>query len=68
MIFLFLRQKMDIRIYTYMIFFGTFGKNGISFSYKYDITILLKKQGLFYPEKMHGISGIIEKYDIHPRK
>ena len=35
-------------------------KGGVSFSYKYEITLLSKSKD--------DISGIIEKDDIHPRK
>ena len=52
----------------YDIFFK-FGKDGISLSYKDDITILLKKERRFSPQKntlQDDISGITEKDDIHP--
>ena len=51
--------------------FCLFGKGGITFSYKYNITLLSKKQGWFSSEKntlKDDIFGIIEKVDIHPRK
>ena len=46
------------------------GKGGISFSYKYEITLLSKKQRWSFPEitPRDDISGINEKDDIHPRK
>ena len=44
-------------------------KYGISFSYKFDIALLSKQQRWSSPEKYtdDGISGIVEKDDIHPR-
>ena len=42
------------------------GKDGISFSCKYDISVLM-----IFSQKntiKDSISGIIEKDDIHPRK
>ena len=49
--------------------FCIFGKDGISLSYKDDITILLKKERRFSPQKnapQDDISRITEKDDIHP--
>ena len=41
--------------------FCIFGKDGISFSYKYDITILSKSKDDLLPKntRKHDISGII---------
>ena len=38
------------------------------FSYKYDITLLSKKQNIISRKIQDDISGITEKEDIHPRK
>ena len=46
--------------------FRIFGKDGISFSYKYDITFLPKRQRWSSPKEY--ISSIIEEDHIHPRK
>ena len=45
-------------------------KGGISFSYKYEITLLSKKKRWSFRKNTpkDDISGIIEKDDIHPRK
>ena len=50
-------------------FFKLLPKDGISFSYKFDITLLSKQQRWSSAEKYtdDGISGIVEKDDIHPR-
>ena len=50
--------------------FCIFGKDGISFSYKHEITLLPKKQNCLLPKNTlkNGISGITKKDDVHPRK
>ena len=51
--------------------FCIFGKDGTSFSYKYDITLLSKKAKTIFSRKNtleDGIAGIIKKDDFHPRK
>ena len=42
--------------------FSVYSVKMVFFSYKYDIILLSKK------ERWDGISGIIEKDDVHPRK
>ena len=56
--------------YKYNIF-CKFGKDDISFSYRYDITLLPKKAKLIFSRKNtlnDDISGIIEEVVIHHRK
>ena len=49
--------------------FCIFGKDGISFSNKYDITFLSNKERWSSKNTLKDdISGIIEKDDIYPRK
>ena len=51
--------------------FCIIGKDGISFSYKYDMTLLSKKVKMTFSQKnsiKDEISSISEKHDIHPRK
>ena len=46
------------------------GKDSISFSYKYEITLLSKSKNNLSPKNTpkDDISSITEKDDIHPRK
>ena len=46
------------------------GKGGISFYYKYEITLLSKIKDDLLPKNTlkYYISGITGTYDIHPRK
>ena len=51
--------------------FCIFGKDGISFSYEYKITLLSKKSKMIFSQKntlKDDISDITEKDDTHPRK
>ena len=47
-----------------------FGEDGISFSYKYEFTLLSKSKDDLFPKNTpkDDTSGITEKDDIHPRK
>ena len=59
---IFLKKYMEIWCFLYI------GKGGISFSYKYEITLLSKKKDDIFPKNTPNIPGITEKDDIHPRK
>ena len=58
---IFLKKYMEIWCFLYI------GKGGISFSYKYEITLLSNYTFLKYNLQDY-ISGITEKDEIHPRK
>ena len=61
-----LSQKNTWKYYV----FCMFCKDGVSFSYKYEITLCQKSKGDLFPKntRKNDISGITEKDDIHPRK
>ena len=61
---IFLKKYMEIWCFLYV------GKDGVSFSYKYQITLLSKKQRWSFPKNTPNddISGITEKDDIYPKK